>query len=110
MDIAAIFLVATALLAYVNQRFIGLPSTIGVMGVALLLSLSLAVLDGLGVHSLRAYELGILNSINFTEVLMQGMLSLLLFAGALHVDLSHLRAFKWQVGVSSEHSSRPLIP
>ncbi|MFY9328614.1 MAG: sodium:proton antiporter, partial [Georgfuchsia sp.] len=31
--------------------------------------------------------------------LMQGMLSLLLFAGALHVDLSELKAYKWQVGI-----------
>ena len=30
---------------------------------------------------------------------MQGMLSLLLFAGALHVDLSELRAYRWQIGV-----------
>ena len=30
--------------------------------------------------------------------LMQGMLSLLLFAGALHVDLSELRHWRWQVG------------
>ena len=29
---------------------------------------------------------------------MQGMLSLLLFAGALHVDLSELKAYRWQVG------------
>ena len=28
---------------------------------------------------------------------MQGMLSLLLFAGALHIDLSELRAYKWQI-------------
>ncbi|HEU4603199.1 MAG TPA: sodium:proton antiporter [Steroidobacteraceae bacterium] len=99
MDIAAIFLVATALLAYVNHRFIGLPSTIGVMGIALMLSVALALLDAMGVPLLRQYELRLLSSFNFTDVLMQGMLSLLLFAGALHVDLSELRAFKWQIGV-----------
>ena len=40
---------------------------------------------------------------------MQGMLSLLLFAGALHVDLSELRALRWQIGASpySEPCSRP---
>ena len=38
-------------------------------------------------------------SIDFTEVLMQGMLSFLLFAGALHVDINQLRRVAWQVGV-----------
>ena len=49
-------------------------------------------------HGLRAYEESLLRSIDFSDVLMQGMLSLLLFAGALHVDLSELRAYPWQVG------------
>jgi CPA1 family monovalent cation:H+ antiporter len=40
-DIAVICLVLTALLSYLNHRFIGLPTTIGVMSIALLLSLSL---------------------------------------------------------------------
>jgi CPA1 family monovalent cation:H+ antiporter len=38
-----------------------------------------------------------LKAIDFSNVLMQGMLSLLLFAGALHIDLSELKAYRWQV-------------
>jgi CPA1 family monovalent cation:H+ antiporter len=98
-EIAVACLVITALLAYVNARFIGLPTTIGVMVVALLLSLALIGLDRLGYGALRDYEAGLLQSIDFSEVLMQGMLSMLLFAGALHVDLSRLRRFRWQIGV-----------
>ncbi len=98
-DIAVTCLVLTALLAYLNHRFIGLPITIGVMGIALLLSFALFGLDKLGYGALRDYEVSLLRSIDFSEVLMQGMLSLLLFAGALHVDLSELRAYKWQVGI-----------
>ncbi|UUZ48605.1 hypothetical protein LP420_38900 [Massilia sp. B-10] len=38
LDIIALVLVLTAALAYLNHRFVGLPTTIGVMGIALLLS------------------------------------------------------------------------
>ena len=99
LEISAACIVITALLAYVNQRFIGLPTAIGVMATALALSLALAGLDAIGIaHQLRVSEELLLSRIDFSDVLMQGMLSLLLFAGALHVDLSELRAYRWQVG------------
>jgi CPA1 family monovalent cation:H+ antiporter len=98
-EIAVVCLVLTALFAYVNHRFVGLPTTIGVMAVALLLSLGLIALDRLGFGALRDYEAAMLRSIDFSQVLMEGMLSLLLFAGALHIDLSELRTHRWQVGL-----------
>jgi monovalent cation:H+ antiporter, CPA1 family len=98
LDIAAIFLVATAILAYINHRFVGLPTTIGVMGIALVLSLAVLILDWFGFHALRQYDQELLGSIDFANVLMEGMLSFLLFAGALHVDLSELRRYRWQIG------------
>ena len=100
LNIAATCLVITALLAYLNHRFIRMPTTIGVMAAALALSLALIGLDAVGVaQGLHAYEESLLRSIDFSDVLMQGMLSLLLFAGALHVDLSELKAYRWPVGV-----------
>ncbi|TBR08054.1 MAG: sodium:proton antiporter [Rugosibacter sp.] len=98
-DIAVACLVLTAVMAYLNHRFVGLPTTIGVMSIALLLSFMLIGLDKLGVGIFREYEQALLSSINFSDVLMQGMLSMLLFAGALHVDLSELRSVRWQVGI-----------
>ncbi len=98
-NIAATCLVITALLAYLNYRFIGLPTTIGVMVAALLISLALVGLDLMGLdYGLRQYEESLLRSIDFSNVLMQGMLSLLLFAGALHVDLTALAKYRLQVG------------
>lgn len=97
LDIIAIFLCITAVLAYLNRRYVGLPSAIGVMGIALGLSLLNMAFDALGFHALHTLEQSLVESIDFSELLMQGMLSLLLFAGALHVDLSELRAYKWQV-------------
>lgn len=100
LNIAASFLVITSLLAYLNHRFIGLPTAIGVMVTAMAFSLGLVALEALGIApGLRQYEETLLRSINFSEVLMQGMLSFLLFAGALHVDLSELRAYRWPVGI-----------
>jgi hypothetical protein len=57
---------------------------------ALALSLALVGLGHFGFTALEAEEPTLLGSIDFTDVLMQGMLSLLLFAGSLHVELRQL--------------------
>lgn len=99
LDIAAACLVVTALLAYFNHRVTRLPTTIGVMVIALVVSLAIIALNRLGLDlGLRRVEESFVRSIDFSEVLMQGMLSFLLFAGALHVDLTALKKFRWQVG------------
>ena len=98
LDIAAICIVVTALLTYANHRWARLPTTIGVMAIALLLSLAIIGLDLLGLDfGVRDYEEHFLRSIDFSDVLMQGMLSFLLFAGALHIDMAALARFRWQV-------------
>lgn len=95
LEIAATCLVITALLAYLNHRFVGIPTTIGVMASALILSLALIALDAMGIaQGVRQYEESFLRAIDFSDVLMQGMLSLLLFAAALHVDLTELKAYR----------------
>ena len=98
LDIASVCLGVTALLSYLNHRFVKLPTTIGVMVIALAISLAIVALDALGLaHGLRQYEESFLRAIDFSGVLMQGMLSFLLFAGALHVDLNALKKYRWQV-------------
>ena len=98
LEITATCLVLTALLAYLNFRYIRLPITIGVMVTALLLSLVIILLDFVGADfGLHRKMEAMLRAIDFSNVLMQGMLSFLLFAGALHIDLSELRAYRWQV-------------
>lgn len=100
LELAATFLVATALLAYVNQRLFKLPMAIGIMIVALGLSLALAGLDAIGLfEGVHDYVEALLHSLDLSALVIQGMLSLLLFAGALHVDLSALREYRWQVGL-----------
>ncbi|KPZ57312.1 Na(+)/H(+) antiporter NhaP [Pseudoalteromonas sp. P1-13-1a] len=98
-EISAIFLTITALLAYINNRFIGLPTTIGVMVISLLVSIAAIFLGFLGFDKLIDYEVSLLDQLNFTHVLLDGMLSMLLFAGALHVNVSDLRRYKLPIGI-----------
>lgn len=99
LEVSAIFLSLTALLAYVNKRFIGLPTTIGVMAISLVISMVAIFLGGLGFEGLIDAEQSLLSQLDFTEVLLDGMLSMLLFAGALHVNIGDLRAYKLPIGV-----------
>ena len=97
-QVIAIILTATALFSYVNFRFFRLPTTIGVMLIALMTSLGLIVLKEFGFH-LQADAQAVLKSINFNDTLMQGMLSFLLFAGALHINLNDLTQQRIAVSV-----------
>ena len=99
LDISAIFLSITALLTYVNHRFIGLPTTIGVMVISILLSIGAIFLGFLGFDQLIDYEVSLLNQLDFTEVLLDGTLSMLLFAGALHVNIGDLKRYKLPIGI-----------
>lgn len=99
LDLIAVLITLTALFSYVNLRFIGLPTTIGVMLIALVVSLGVIAVDAAGLADIHAVARATVAQIDFNFVLMQGMLSLLLFAGAMHIDLSELAAFKWPIGI-----------
>lgn len=96
-EVAVICLCITAVLAYINHRWIGLPGTIGVMTIAMLISLSIVGVHHLGLREISVPVMAFLRGIDFSTVVMDGMLSLLLFAGALHVDISQLRSYKWPI-------------
>lgn len=98
LDIIALLVSLTALFAWVNHRFVRLPTTIGVMLISLLLSLVLVGLGALG-FGVEDWAGKIVSRIDFNEALMHGMLSFLLFAGALHVDLNDLARQKFIIGV-----------
>ncbi len=91
-DIFAILITLTAIFGYLNERFIKLPTPIGVTLVALLFSLGLLLFNN---EAVNLWGTDFLESLNFNELVMQGMLSFLLFAGSLHVDLNDLRKQKW---------------
>jgi len=96
-DIAAIVISISALFAYINYRFIGLPTTIGVMIVAMLMSLLVLLLGVFGFANFHEQVKLLLAGIDFNKTLMHGMLSFLLFAGAMHVNLQDLSKQKWVI-------------
>lgn len=91
LDIVALLLVLVAAFGYLNYRFLRLPSTIGLVVIALAASFGVVLFDAVipGLHigdTLRAT----LEEIDFRDALLEGMLSFLLFAGAMHVDMGSL--------------------
>ncbi|MDX1438870.1 MAG: sodium:proton antiporter [Rubricoccaceae bacterium] len=98
-SILAALLTLAALFAYINHRFIGLPTTIGVMVIALAGSLGIVGLHELGIVDWEEPVRTLLASIDFDVTVLEGMLSALLFAGALHVNLNDLAEEKITIGV-----------
>ncbi|PSS57622.1 sodium:proton antiporter [Pseudomonas sp. BBP2017] len=99
LELVAAFICLTTLLTYLNYRFIGLPPTIGVMVTALFFSLLLQGLSVIGYPGLEDRVQGLMSQIDFNDLLMHWMLSFLLFAGALHVNLADLRSYRWPIGL-----------
>ena len=88
-NVLSLLLVVAALFGYLNHRFLRLPSTIGLMVLALVSSVGVVVLGRLHLASVMGI-IDALQQIDFQTILMQIMLSFLLFAGAIHVDAQEL--------------------
>ncbi|WP_164155692.1 cation:proton antiporter [Sandarakinorhabdus rubra] len=92
-DVAAILILLAAVLGYANHRLLGLPSSVGLTMMGAVSALAVVGLGGLfPALGLQAMLEAFLGTIDFHETLMDGMLSFLLFAGALHVDWTHMKA------------------
>ena len=101
-DVAAILIVLAALFGYVNHRFVRLPASAGLTLMGAVASLIILGLDHLFPASETTDSLvALITSIDFHQALMNGMLSFLLFAGALHVDWSEMRRGRWPILVLS---------
>lgn len=82
-------LVLTALAGYINERFFRLPTAIALMSSSLLFSLLLIVLGKAGLPFVET-ACAVLESFNFSTFLLHGILSFLLFAGAMRADINDL--------------------
>lgn len=96
-DLIAILITITAAFAYLNFSYLRLPTTIGVMVISLVVSIFIILLDLAGLDISSTAERMLLQ-VDFDETLMHGLLSFLLFAGALHVNLDDLAKRKWIIG------------
>jgi Na+:H+ antiporter len=93
LQITSLLIVLAAAFGTVNYLFLKLPSSIGILVVAFVTSLAILGLDVL-IPTLTIAEQvrHLITGIDFSDTLLEGMLGLLLFAGALHVKLADLRA------------------
>jgi CPA1 family monovalent cation:H+ antiporter len=98
LDITAILLTLAALFAYINHRWIKLPVTIGIMLISLIMSLVMIAV-GQFIPAFDDSAKAFVESIDFNKALMNCMLSYLLFAGALHVNLTELKQQKRIVAI-----------
>jgi CPA1 family monovalent cation:H+ antiporter len=96
-EVCAVLIFLSAVFSYINFRYIRLPTTIGLMLMALLLSLLIVLLSLAGLQ-LEEGARELLSKIDFSETLLHGMLAFLLFAGSLHVNLADLARQKWLIG------------
>jgi CPA1 family monovalent cation:H+ antiporter len=99
-EIGGFLIGLSALFGYLNHRFLRLPHTIGLVMIALAASLVLVLLEMANPTTrITGIVTGVLEQIDFYDTVMNGMLSFLLFAGALHVDFSVFRSRSLSIGV-----------
>lgn len=99
LDVSALLVSLAAIFSYINYRYVRLPTTIGLMFIALVVSLGVIILAQAGLDTPETWAHQVLGSIDFNVTLLHGMLSFLLFAGALHVNLEDLAKQKWPIAI-----------
>ena len=94
-EILTITIVLVAVFAYINNKVIKWPPTIGIMALSLISSILLATLGSRSLISDKAVQFA--SSVDFQDLLMNFMLSFLLFAGAIHIDAVKLKKERWPI-------------
>lgn len=98
--IAAILIFISAIFGYINVRFLKLPNTIGLMLITIVFTLAVFGISYFDDTLLNA-ERYIITQIDFKTVLLDIMLSFLLFAGALHTNFEQLKVQRWPILIFS---------
>ncbi|WP_034062408.1 cation:proton antiporter [Lacinutrix jangbogonensis] len=94
--IASILVLMAAVFGYLNVRFLKMPNTIGLMLITIIFTFAVFILSYFDDSLLNA-ERFIITQIDFKTVLLDVMLSFLLFAGALHTNFEQLKVQRWPV-------------
>ena len=94
--IATILIFLSAIFGYINVRFLKLPNTIGLMIITIVFTLGVIGLSYLD-PTLLNFEKEMISKLDFRELLLEEMLSFLLFAGALHTNFKQLKIQRWPV-------------
>ena len=94
--IATILVFLSAIFGFINVRFLKLPNTIGLMVITIMFTLGVFALSYFDDTLLNA-EKYIITQIDFKTLLLDIMLSFLLFAGALHTNFQQLHVQRWPI-------------
>ena len=94
--IATTLIFLSAIFGYINVRFLKLPNTIGLMIITIVFTLFVIALSYLD-PTLLNFEKEMISKLDFRELLLEEMLSFLLFAGALHTNFNQLKIQRWPV-------------
>ena len=98
LDLIAWLMFITAGFSYLNHRYLKFPTSIGLMAIALVFSMILIALGEMKwVPGLEDSARAILESIDFDQLVLHGILGALLFAGSLHINLEDLMKEKWTI-------------
>jgi len=90
-QLVSLLIVLCATLAYINHRYIKLPSVIGLLVLALALSTVLWISNHVFHLELAAKLESVIVHLDFSKVLLEIMLSFMLFAGSFHSDTAAIR-------------------
>ncbi len=87
----SVLIVLASLFAYINYRVLKLPSAIGIMVIAIIVSVTLVASGDNFLPKTTTHLTELINNFDFTEVLMGAMLNFLLFAGGIHINIKDLK-------------------
>jgi CPA1 family monovalent cation:H+ antiporter len=93
----AIVLGLTALFSFINERFLHLQQTIGLMLLALGFTIVLMLLNALGLSEAFAREQALVTRLSLDATLLNGVLCFMLFAGSINVNIRVLGEEKWVI-------------
>ena len=96
--IITILTVLSALFGYINVRYLKLPDTIGLMTIAIIFTVGIIVTSYFD-DALLEFARNIISQIDFKTVLLDVMLSFLLFAGAMHTNFDQLKVQRYPIAI-----------
>lgn len=96
-QLTGLLLTIVAGFGYLNRRILKLPDIVGITAVAMAMSIALMVAARFHAMPLLDEAQDFVRQMNFDSLVFDGMLGLLLFAGALHVDVSAMKEQKWPI-------------
>jgi len=89
-QIIALLVIVSSICSYLNARFLKLPGTIGIVTIAIAISILILIIDGLN-PGIASYLTILAKHINFTSTVLNIMLGFLLFSSSFNLNTKRLK-------------------